>query len=294
MDSQFWGRKELLKKSKSTCNFGLIKEDDISDLVKSVEDHLGLESDSTVHENITEESMRTASEMLTYLSFCPPEAEMDAKRKELDLSLKVYSPKEVLIILNRLLRANRTNLPYRDAFSRFLEKLRKAWNLQYKEIQALMTGNNCEDCRLSQKLIDNPKLAAIANHPVHIVNEEGNTSPSSFIPFCWFGDNKSISIKNEKFNVPVCNSFKPKLRNDQVCYEMDPNKLLNGGQTANKIALFLLFDENKDRQLKSSMDRTRNETFEDKENFMPNFRDQKETTIFLDTIGKNCHNLSPY
>ena len=64
-----------------------------------------------------------------------------------------------------------------------------------------------------------------SNHPVHILDEEGNFSPSSFIPFCAFGnDMKSMGREINGFDDPVCDSFEAKIRNDQLCYEVDLEK----------------------------------------------------------------------
>ena len=63
------------------------------------------------------------------------------------------------------------------------------------------------------------------NHPVHIIDEEGNLSKSAFIPFCEFAGNLSImGVKIDEFQYPICNSFKPRVMNDELCYEVDLNK----------------------------------------------------------------------
>ena len=68
----------------------------------------------------------------------------------------------------------------------------------------------------------------MVNHPVHMITKDNKTSPSAFIPFCEFGGNISVlSLKIDKFQVPVCNSFDPKLHNDQLCYEVDLNRYSN-------------------------------------------------------------------
>ena len=261
-----------------TSTSACFRESDTTALVKSIEDQLGLEPDTAIHENITEESLRAASEMLAYLTFCPPKAEMDAAREELDRSIHIYTPKEILIILNRLLHAKGENLPYKEAFSTFFDRISKAWNLKYKEIKRLTSEHQCEDCQVTENF---PNLAEVTNHPVHILDEDEAVSPSSFIPFCSFGSKKKLSLKNEKFNVPVCNSFKPKLRNDQVCYEMDPNKLLNG-QRADKIVLYFIIDQNKDRQISKSSNAV---SVKRREKFMLDDVKQEGSAIYLDTIG---------
>ena len=67
-------------------------------------------------------------------------------------------------------------------------------------------------------------MQRVTNHPVHIIDENGKLSPSSFIPFCMFGRNMSgLENKNSKFHddIPICNSFKDRVLNNQVCYAFD-------------------------------------------------------------------------
>ena len=78
-----------------------------------------------------------------------------------------------------------------------------------------------------------------------------NLSPSSFIPFCEFGGNMSaLGVKIEEFYAPVCNSFKARVLNNQLCYEVDVNEKISKPFSANelKLGLVLLIDENWDRQ----------------------------------------------
>ena len=60
----------------------------------------------------------------------------------------------------------------------------------------------------------------------------------------------ALGVKIDQFDVPVCNSFKAKILNDQLCYEVDVNKIISKPFTANdlKLGLVLLIDENWDRQ----------------------------------------------
>ena len=51
----------------------------------------------------------------------------------------------------------------------------------------------------------------VSNHPVHILNSNGNFSPSAFIPFCSFGED-ILGVKVKEFDIPVCSIFKPKLQ----------------------------------------------------------------------------------
>ena len=89
----------------------------------------------------------------------------------------------------------------------------------------------------------------ISNHPVHIVH--GNSkelSPSSFIPFCQFGDT-ALGERNDLFPVPVCNIFRSKIFNDQLCYEVDLNQYKTDYAAQNLKKGFTFFvDNNEDRQ----------------------------------------------
>ena len=88
-----------------------------------------------------------------------------------------------------------------------------------------------------------------SNHPVHI-RDNGQWSPSAFIPFCDFGgDMMVLGMKVDNFNVPVCNSFKAKILNDQLCYEIDLNQYrTNISGRKLKQGLSFLIDKNEDRQ----------------------------------------------
>ena len=104
----------------------------------------------------------------------------------------------------------------------------------------------------------------ISNHPVHIQDKDG-LSPSSFIPICEFGGEMKIMGDDiDEFDVPVCNSFKAKILNDQLCYEVDLNDYKDFFTNENlKKGLKFLVDENRDRffswsnriQAKSNIDK---------------------------------------
>ena len=97
------------------------------------------------------------------------------------------------------------------------------------------------------------------NNPVHIIAEDGVLLPTALIPFCKFGGNMSVmGVKIDQFDVPVCNSFRPKIILDQLCYTVDPNKfktLVN--QQELDITLFINYNEDRqynDASLSSSTD----------------------------------------
>ena len=99
----------------------------------------------------------------------------------------------------------------------------------------------------------------ITNHPVHILDKDGEYSPSAFIPFCEFQGNMSVmGVKIDQFDVPVCNSFQEKILNDQLCYEVDLQNLKHENiyEKDIKLGLAFLMDYNEDRNL-SFYDNTR-------------------------------------
>ena len=97
-------------------------------------------------------------------------------------------------------------------------------------------------------------LQTVSNHPVHILDNEGEFSPSAFIPFCSFGE-EFIGAKINQYDIPVCNIFKPKIYFDQFCYETDlhelkdsDSKILDEDEQL-EIGFTLVLDYNEERQI---------------------------------------------
>ena len=92
----------------------------------------------------------------------------------------------------------------------------------------------------------------ITNHPVHLqnknVDDKGNLSPTSLIPFCGFGGNMTVmGVKIDQFAVPVSNSFRPKILKDQLCYTVDPNEYKHKIDLKGELSLSLFIHYNSDR-----------------------------------------------
>ena len=101
------------------------------------------------------------------------------------------------------------------------------------------------------KLLEREDLVKIVNHPVHIIDNSGELSPSSFIPFCGFGRQlKAMGVKINNISTSVCNHFESVIRNDQICYRLDPNKFFkaNDKEVDFQVGMFLMIDDNEDRQ----------------------------------------------
>ena len=94
------------------------------------------------------------------------------------------------------------------------------WN---KQVESVVEGKSWIDFLLLDNLLtilDRKTLQSVISP--HILNEDGNKSLSSFIPFCSFGkDMKAMGTEVKGFNIPVCNGFKAKVIHDQLCYEVD-------------------------------------------------------------------------
>ena len=71
-------------------------------------------------------------------------------------------------------------------------------------------------------------LLDLLNHPVHILDDDENLSPSAFIPFCSFQDIPDpLSKEYGNFSNPVCSSFKKRILDGQLCYQIDVNIKIN-------------------------------------------------------------------
>ena len=99
------------------------------------------------------------------------------------------------------------------------------------------------------------KSSVYSNHPVHILDDKGELSPSAFIPFCKFG-NQYLGTFLKHLDQPVCNIFQKKIIKDQLCYEANLNFSLNknGFSEENNIGLSFMVDTNKDRQISFDKD----------------------------------------
>ena len=104
-------------------------------------------------------------------------------------------------------------------------------------------------------LLGTKQVHEVTNHPVHLADEKGHFSPTALIPFCRFGGNMSImGLKIPEFEDPVCNSFRPKMSHDQLCYEVDPNKYKTFINEKDEISLELFINYNEDRKISAPVE----------------------------------------
>ena len=90
------------------------------------------------------------------------------------------------------------------------------------------------------------KIAQVTNHPAHIRSKFS----TALIPYCEFCGNMPVmGEENDQFDVPVCNSFRPKIIGDQLCYTVDPNEYKDKVNLEGDISLTLFIHYNEDRQM---------------------------------------------
>ena len=127
---------------------------------------------------------------------------------------------------------------------------------------------------------DNEENRRMINHPVHIIDDDGNLMPSAFIPFCFLGTNmSSLGTKIDKFSQPVCTKFMPVMLEGQLCYQLDLQKqghFMKGEENG----LTFLLDYNEDKSL--------NEPSFNNESLKSN----REALIYIDTLGPSSHDYS--
>ena len=122
---------------------------------------------------------------------------------------------------------------------------------------------------------------------MHIVYGDRLTmSPSAFIPFCEFGGDM-LGVKIEHFENPVCNSFKAKVHNDQLCYEVDLEKLKNPVilHVQLKLGLVFFMDYNEDKQVRFE-NNSRGEATLSMGQAIDRSNENENAIIYLNTIGK--------
>ena len=91
---------------------------------------------------------------------------------------------------------------------------------------------------------------------------------------------------DDEFDFPVCISFRDKILNDQLCYEVDPNEFnkLKSSEDALKKGLSFLVDFNEDRQVSCEK-----ETVKRENNLYGKFSqtiNNEKLMVYLNTIGK--------
>ena len=97
----------------------------------------------------------------------------------------------------------------------------------------------------------------------------------------------AMGLKIAEFDIPVCNSFKAEILNDQLCYKVDLNmfKDVNNLERELKLGFYFLMDYNEDRQVTFDKNTVENKEFDLASNVIESDQDD-QAFIYLDTIGK--------
>ena len=98
----------------------------------------------------------------------------------------------------------------------------------------------------------------------------------------------SMGVRIEEFDVPVCNSFKAKVLNDQLCYEVDLNRFSNKDNIENglKSGFVFIMDYNEDRQTNTIQGKKANTTRDESlTHKIVKSNDNQHAFIYLNTIG---------
>ena len=98
-----------------------------------------------------------------------------------------------------------------------------------------------------------------------------------------------VGVMNTKFEVPVCNYFKAKVFNGQLCYEVDIDKLKSKYNNdiirkELKLGLGFMMDYNEDKQVQLEENVMERKIEED---LLHTFQayEQEEASIYINTIG---------
>ena len=102
-----------------------------------------------------------------------------------------------------------------------------------------------------------------------------------------------MGVKIEQFDIPVCNSFKPKIIRDQLCYEVEPQKYINTASSQEeimKVGLTFLLDYNEDKEIifENSSVEENHLDIQKKGSLVSSFSDSinmEQTMIHIETIG---------
>ena len=223
----------------------LFTDEKIIENIFAIEEAFDFDYDVTysVFDGITTETYEEAAKMFIYLNFCLSD---DPLLKWLRVLKEIFQKEgigSILINLNRI-RILNTGKPLQEIAEKIINMIENDLGLQYSKLRDVP----------NKELQENLKNQKISNHPVHIIDEDGNLSPSAFIPFCALGaDTSIVGTKIKEFTTPVCNSFEVKLRNDQLCYEISvehfTNKMHQEHEQAFKLGLLLVLDYNEDLQI---------------------------------------------
>ena len=266
-------RLEYLKKNSliqcSEVGNSFIDEQNIKHNLEKLSQIVQIISSDQSKKNLSKTDINVGAEMFVALNSCP------SYYVKMYWNV-IYGP-ESRIAMVALKILKKANIDFKKEALKIFSKISLVLGFQHIYI----LGENVVDVKGT---ITNKKLLqTVRNHPVHILNNEGDFSPSSFIPFCIFGG-KYVGVKINEFDKPVCNIFKPRIYIDQLCFETDLQLLkdVNEENVGKKLefGLTLVLDFNEDRQMNDPKIYVTNGT-----TAYPNYG-SLSMSMHLNTIGK--------
>ena len=235
---------------------------------------LNLTTDNIINTNITDETLRFGFQLYSFLIYCPENIKEAANLMKFCSSLlKHHSPQTVLqAAVNTIKTEAIFHQQNKDNFHAFYHKLEKIMNLQLSPILARQLSASVLTAVESQQLpymtkywnhtnhtlVEAPgytdkTIAEMSSHPVHLVNKDGRKMPSAFIPFCAYKtDMETTGQKLDSIQFTACNIFEPTVRDSELCYTVDPKKVIPKNiktEEGAKGELLLLLDYNEERSI---------------------------------------------
>ena len=269
-----------MKKNKLTTSLDsdcITNDNIIKAQIEKLEKQLKIKPSQFAFENMTSEELKPAAEMFLFMGVCPgtlkPWFVFYKNLFEKD------SPHQILLTLNRLMKGTRS------------KQNRYFLDLAQSLFKRTMTFffNNSENLDMLSHKAHESEYIALVNHPPHITKDD-QMLPSALIPFCDLGGNMSeMGVKIDQFDVPICNSFKAKVLNDQLCYEVDLNTFSNRYKIDKELrsGFAFIMDYNEDRQVKINSDSIGNDGERNSliKKIVESDEDQN-SHIYLNTIGE--------
>ena len=265
--------KYLIKNSELACENGFIPEENILINLESLSQILKINSSQETNRILSKSEIKLGAEMFMSLNSCPSFF--------IRLYWKaIYGPKSrIAMLASNIMKKGELNFKIKamKIFAKISSVLgfkHMSYNHnEYKNFDKdIILTKNVDDIEgekhLCQKkyfnifpFTDKALLQTVSNHPVHILNNEGKFTTSSFIPFCSFGKT-FIGDKVNEFDIPVCNIFLPRIHFDQLCFETDIQKLKDSKKIEDQLemGLTLVLDYNEERQIDLKNAMTKNES----------------------------------
>ena len=149
-----------------------------------------------LNRNLSSNDIKAGAEMFIFLNSCPS--------FYVKLYWKaLYGPQSRMAMLtsNIIKKANDDfKIKSKQIFARISHVL-GFQHISYNGNESVGQNIALDEKNLEMNVTDKKLLKTVSNHPVHILNNEGGMSPSSFIPFCSFGE-EFIGANIDKFKIP--------------------------------------------------------------------------------------------